>query len=708
MRHPVLQGYLQALSRAQADEEKRRLFQRYRRELLRHPEIGAELVAVIAHARDGDEVADALEVLEMLIGEARMDRENGGAYGPAFLSALEHAIEGSAGNGAITEAGSLLLARGYVRGGLEVPQRLRRSVPASERGPSTAGEDPDLDALLDRLTEEVEGNAYALHAALSELLATVDTRLQGMMIGAMMERDSPTFQRLGCYWLLDSAEDVRRAAAEAFGRRARAGRLDATMTARLMELRDWLPDDGARAKLDQVLTAARARDLAGGGTAPRPWTLHRLLATLPDGAGAQSMAIAAQRGGERGVAMLLLKQGFGVKDAYVIPCESATEQRRLMARIAEESGAQDVTPEILAPALTGALAEGQAIGAPAAHGLLDVVEVVGLDSVRPEAMAVEDWITHLDPEGELSRLSPQKFGRLVNASADWPDHYPLVESWYEDSAAVQEILTEATTPRSREGLLWRHLETRRDWWAPLLAKAAATLKATTSDPGEEWKSFAATALALARGRPLRKVPIMSWIVVRSLEAAGAPWGLAQDEEDVAGSSPEAAERPVHFTPPAPEKKGELARLMKKVGMEVTPDWIDGYLAAIIVAPKVLQPSAWVSGLLDQQQSFADHDELQRFLDLVLLRYNAANTDLADAAAAAARIRAVDAHGLRQWTQGFTESVARHKGHWRSASVSDDDKRVLKLIAEGAKGRAGASELKPLLCAWLARRHIERR
>lgn len=74
---------------------------------------------------------------------------------------------------------------------------------------------------------------------------------------------------------------------------------------------------------------------------------------------------------------------------------------------------------------------------------------------------------------------------------------------------------------------------------------------------------------------------------------------------------------------------------------------------------------------------------------------------------AARIKALDAQGLCNWAEGFTASVARHKGRWRGKSIRDDDKRVLKLIADAAKGRAGASELKPLLPVWLARRHAVR-
>jgi yecA family protein len=406
--------------------------------------------------------------------------------------------------------------------------------------------------------------------------------------------------------------------------------------------------------------------------------------------------------------MLLLKQGHGVKDAYVIPCSSATEQRRLLTQVAEEIDPIDVTPEALQPALAAALAEGHETGTPPAHGLVDVAEVCGLREVRPAAMSVEDWVAYLDPAGELSRLSPQKLGRLVNSSADWPDDYDLVQSWFEDSEAVRQILMNAITPRSREAAFWRHLETRRDWWARVIAKAAAVLKAGVGDVREDWTAFAATALALAKGRPLRKVPIMSSIVVESLAGSEDPWAAFPDDQDEAGQgTPEEAGTPANIPRPAPERTGELKRVLKAASMEITPEWVDGYLAAIIVAPKLAAPSGWLGGLLDQRHNFASHDKLQRFLDIVVMRYNDANTELADPAMTRARIAAYDVDGLRQWAEGFTESVARNKREWTGRTMNRDDRKILKLIADAADDRAGDSELGPLLPGWLIRRYALR-
>lgn len=81
-----------------------------------------------------------------------------------------------------------------------------------------------------------------------------------------------------------------------------------------------------------------------------PPTLH-VLGGMPDGANAQSIAAAVRRGGRRGVVVLHLGQGFGIKDAFVVPCDSATEQKRMVATVLEEMAAVEVSPDFVPRAL---------------------------------------------------------------------------------------------------------------------------------------------------------------------------------------------------------------------------------------------------------------------------------------------------------------------------------------------------------------------
>jgi hypothetical protein len=70
----------------------------------------------------------------------------------------------------------------------------------------------------------------------------------------------------------------------------------------------------------------------------------------------------------------------------------------------------------------------------------------------------------------------------------------------------------------------------------------------------------------------------------------------------------------------PEEPGELARMLE--GSELTPDWVDGFLAAVVVAPKMVRPGDWIEELVGEVPTFRARGRLQRFLDIVMPRYMA--------------------------------------------------------------------------------------
>jgi hypothetical protein len=557
-----------------------------------------------------------------------------------------------------------------------------------------APEMPDLDALLDSLHEEAGGEPMALHTALTEMMATLPKPLRAMIAGQIAQRAEETFARVGAYWLLDADPALRLAAAEGFRQRMAAGRMDAATIARMTGLRSWLPADAARDAVDLLIREAMRREVAGGA-APRAWKRHRILASIPDGAGAQSLAVVAQAGGQRVIAMILLKQGHGVRDAYLIPCSSASEQKRFVARIGAEIELQDVTEDFLRTALATALGEGSEAGLTPAPGLIDLVEPCGLAELHPEPRSLHDMLAVIDPEGELAGMSPQRLARLVGRSADWPGRFAILDSWFEESGEVQEMLAAAPTPAAQERALWRHLESRRDWWARMLIRTAQTLHAT-EDPS--WREFAATALALDRGRALKKTPIMGVILHRSLETPGTAWGstgMAEEHDPV--TAPLVAPDDV-----APERTGELARLM--TGWETTPDWLDGYLMAVIVAPKMIGPTTWIGPLLSDPTGFPDEESLQRFLDIVMLRYSTVNDAAQDADALTARLGGLSDHALAEWSAGFTEVTGAFDSAWRARTMNRDDKAILKRIGRAADSEGDAASIRALLPAWLARRY----
>jgi yecA family protein len=678
----IVERSLEALRAAEGEEEHDCL-EACRDALLQNPEAGQELVATIGATERGSQPDEtALALLAAVLETARMIAENGNPDGRRFLDAVEARLGAMAGSRALTVPGRVALAGVFVRAGLSAPPHLIVGADEMDLDPGSA---PDLQTVLDEMRQEAGSNPLTIYIGISEMMASMPGEVKAMIVGMLAARDEEVFSRASGYWLLDRDADLRRAVAEAMRARAEAGALDPAAATRLTLVRPWLPADAARDALDLAIRAALRREAAGGAR-PKPWKLHRMVASIPDGSGAQSIAVAAQSGGRRVVAMLLLKQGFGVKDAYLIPCESASEQRRLLARVADEAAAEDVPPDFLRPVLADALGEGLEAGCLPAPGLIDLAEVCGIDTLHPEARSVAGLIADLDPEGDIAGMSPPAFGRMVMASRDWVDTYDVLDSWFEDTAAAHEVQAQPGSHAARMRAMRAMLEQRRGWWARLIARAAVVLRAA-GDPA--WPQFAATAHALDTGRDLRKIPIMEDIAEWTLERPGAPL----EPQDTDGL-------PVTPPPAALEKPGELARILKRA--KLTPEWLDGYLMSLAVAPKMVRPGDWIASLVETLPEFPDRAAVQRFLDIVTSRYNAANQDAADPARLRQRFDALSPEALADWADGFTSAADWFRAAWSGSRVGKDDKAMLRRIDQLAAGAADDS-LRATLAMWLGAR-----
>jgi hypothetical protein len=476
------------------------------------------------------------------------------------------------------------------------------------------------------------------------------------------------------------------------GERAATGTLSQEIAGKMVILRSWMPQDEARASVDKALKLAMRSGLATGASA-KPWTIHSVMATLPDGGGAQSLMIALQSGGSRKTAMLLFKQGHGVKDAYTVPCKSANEQKALLSRISQETGAVKVPLSWLEGSLAMALADGLAAGLPPAAGLIEVAELCGLDKLRPEAVTTEALIAALPVAERIRGLSAPAQGKLINASEGWWDRHEIVQSWFEESDHAHEVLEGRHNPRALDAALWRWLETRRDFWARLVARAADVLAASDHPDAA---SFTATAMALLEGRDLKKIPVMADVHDQTIEA----WVFDDPDVDQDATLEEWVEE-AEADAPKPERKGELARLVK--GSAITADWIDGFLMSATIAPKVIAPNRWLPEILGSAIGNLTSDSIQRFADLILMRANACLDQAKEAAEFSAAMSARSQMAMRDWAAGFSYACGHFRSSWPAKSTGPDDREMMQRVADAMATGFSAAEVKAL-SQWIAARH----
>jgi len=486
---------------------------------LRAPEgIGAVLRVVTTDAREPRrETACAL--LSAALHGARMAAENGSAEGPRLLGLVEDAMRDLDASQALDARGRIRLAQVYARAGLEPPPEAMLTPDLLEgMTRHAAGEMPDTGAMLAEVLGQFGQDALSAHAVLGEVMAALPPDIRARFVLMIAGHANPVAARLALYWLLDRVADVRLAAAKALLSRANTGQLDARLSALLPLLRKWLPAEPARAMVDAAIKAVLRH---GGAPAHVPgWTVQRVVATLPDGAGAQSIAALIQQGRRRAVAMLLLKQGYGVRDAFIQHVRSAREQQRYLAEIGEQISLLEMDPDFVALALARALGDGLANDSLPPPGLIEIAEIWGGEALNPAPSDARSILGTIGAEEVIAQTSEAVRAKQIESEAALLA-LPHFESWFEDTAELGDALAQARGKRAREAAAWRHLETRRAWWTRQAAICAATLKASTGAGRTLWVSFAASARAMLDGRPLHDIPMMQHLVEMSLAVAGS-------------------------------------------------------------------------------------------------------------------------------------------------------------------------------------------
>ena len=124
--------------------------------------------------------------------------------------------------------------------------------------------------------------------------------------------------------------------------------------------------------------------------------------------------------------------------------------------------------------------------------------------------------------------------------------------------------------------------------------------------------------------------------------------------------------------------------------------INGYLTAIVVAPRFVTPTDWLPPLLGEI-NFPGGNKLQRVLDIIMLRYGVIQDSIYDGDIAA-DLRTRSVRKFQDWLSGFTQASVVTAA-WPKRALSSDDRKILKLIKEGALDSEIQATLKPLLPSW---------
>jgi yecA family protein len=281
----------------------------------------------------------------------------------------------------------------------------------------------------------------------------------------------------------------------------------------------------------------------------------------------------------------------------------------------------------------------------------------------------------------VQALPPRQHGDLIAASEEWWDRHETIESWFEDSDAAHAVLDKARSAKSAETALWKWLETRRDWWARILARSADVLE-TALHP--DAAGFAACAMALLEGRSLKTIPVMLDVHEQTIEA----WVRDDPDFDPGLTFEELAQEA-----PTPEMKGEVAALLR--GTDLSVDWLDGYMTGVVIAPQMIMPNQWLPAILEPVLPRINPSQFQRFMDLLMMRAQTASdvASVPDQLVAAISVRSKK--GQAEWWSGFSDAMNKFRAAWPKKGITKEDLRLLEIMTTGLPG-GGVEELATLV------------
>jgi hypothetical protein len=648
------------------------------------PETVLDLVDTLSDA-DAEGFDDCLTLLSRILDEARMNQENEEPGASDFFQVLAVDLTERTDAGELNAETCFGLCQAYLRASLTPPDQLRTAPNAFE---AFAGDEmpelPDVAGLAEGLVPD-GSTPFETYTGLREVVGAMSAQVTTAFLTQTIGQGDPRMIAVGRYFLLDPVAEMRDAAIAGFGLLAESANVDAALLSDLILIRNWLPNGKA---LDTLITTALRRE-PSGGTVPQPWQLHRVMTSLPDGTGSQSILGVCSRGSTRAVAAAMIKEGHGIKDAYVIPCSSRGDQKSIVEQIEQAMTMHDVSPSYLAPAVGFALGDGLARGAVTTPGFLDVAPMFGIGDVTPQTGGHAALLAAVDPQGELAALSDNRRGRLIGKSRDWLSEHDICSSWFVSDATLMAALEEASTATSAKKIVVGHLEERRDRWEKIFARTALILRHDGNTPPDAWMSFAVVAQTLAIGREIKKIPVFEDILGQTLEVAAERAMEDLDDELEWGNE--------ELDPPEieAEGQGELAKLLK--GSPLKPDQIDGYLTAVLIAPEFASPTEWLPPLMEGIE-VKGQGSIQRILDILMLRYGALN-EAVILGEIGGDLRDLPPKRFQAWTEGFAQAVDSIKGAWPKRVLSRDDKQVLNLIRSAAIDDLTPT-LKPLLPSWI--------
>ncbi|MCW6507403.1 hypothetical protein [Lichenifustis flavocetrariae] len=452
--------------------------------------------------------------------ELRIAANGGDVAAARDIGEVQKAVAAAlpAGNG--EPVAIMLLARAFAEAQLDPGPALRDVMMQALADLPEASEDESPEGSVDPFSDlaaALGDDPFALHAELAATGSALPSEHRAAMATLLAASPNPTVCKSTLGFALSPDAVVAHAALTALKDAKIDGPVATVLSAWLMQIRFWVGEK-RRPEIDAAIRSLRAKSSQGVERPPRS-EVRLVLASICDGAGAQSLFAMVKRGRRFAVACVLVKLGTGIADAWIRDALTKADAEAFINDVLAGVESVEISMVLFERRLADALVAHLDTGTPPPFHLLQAMDVLGLSSLRPDASPPAVLAEALLAGLPADLTGPAAVEDAHRRSLTWMQEFETVASWFEAGEDVEALLRPLKSRKQRlVAVTTKLLPGRRKAWAERCAWTSAVLKEEAEPDELLWVDFALVSRDLAGTRPLEEIPLAGFIASATVEA----------------------------------------------------------------------------------------------------------------------------------------------------------------------------------------------
>lgn len=280
-------------------------------------DVAACLLAEARRKRPSDHLINGWAfMLERALDTLRIQKNGGNVGAGRAIEEVRRVIEQALAKDGTAPEVLMMIARAFAQAELDPGEPLQEAVvSALEARSAVRPAEPETEDIGDHFADiaaSLDHDPFAIYAELAATGAAFPAEHRAAMATAFALSNNAAVREAALGFVCAPDPATSAAALVALAQPPRGRPVSSGMVERLVRMRPWL-SEARRAHLDAAVRVLRPKATAPA-PAPRP-EIRSVMATLSDGAGAQSLFALVKRGRQFLLAALLIKIEIGIADA---------------------------------------------------------------------------------------------------------------------------------------------------------------------------------------------------------------------------------------------------------------------------------------------------------------------------------------------------------------------------------------------------------